>query len=44
MDSNLSFLGSSFVKADGSTVDLEYVCKGKVIIILYSASWYVIRL
>ena len=35
----LNWLGTTFVKADGTEVDLNYVTEGKLIIVLYSASW-----
>jgi glutathione peroxidase-family protein len=35
-----SFLGTSFVKSDGTKVDLDYVTQGKVLLVVYSASWW----
>jgi hypothetical protein len=35
----LQWLGDAFVKDDGSTVDQSQVTDGKIVIVLYSASW-----
>ena len=35
-----NFLGDSFVKADGSSVDLSYVSRGKIVVVLYTAGWF----
>jgi hypothetical protein len=32
-----TFLGDSFVKADGSSVSLDYVTRGKIVVVLYTA-------
>lgn len=37
---DLSWLGDSFQKGDGSTVDLNYVKQAKIVIVLYTASWW----
>ena len=33
----MEFLGDTFVKADGSSVDLAYVTEAKIIIVMYTA-------
>ena len=33
----MEFLGDTFVKADGSSVDLAYVTQAKIIIVMYTA-------
>lgn len=33
----MAFLGDTFVKADGSTVDLAFVTRGKIVVVLYTA-------
>ncbi len=33
----MAFLGETFVKADGSSVDLAYVTQAKIIIVMYTA-------
>jgi hypothetical protein len=33
----VAFLGDTFVKSDGSTVDLAFVTRGKIVVVLYTA-------
>ena len=40
VDNKASWLGETFVKADGSEIDLAKVTAGKVIIVVYTASWW----
>lgn len=40
MSNPCSYLGSSFIKSDGTKVDLDYVTKGELILVIYSASWW----
>jgi hypothetical protein len=35
-----NFLGDSFIKANNKIVNLKYVCNCKLVILLYTASWY----
>ena len=32
-----AFLGDTFVKADGSSVGLDYVTRGKIVVVVYTA-------
>ena len=37
----MEFLGDTFVKADGSSVDLAYVTEAKIIIVMYTAGGFI---
>jgi len=39
MENNTAWLGDRFVKSDGSIVDRAYLTSGKLICVLWSATW-----